>query len=211
MSTNYDYFISYAREDNEDGFVDEFVERLVNNPDFETLLGSAPRVFFNKEAILSMDDWESKIQAGLDASRSLVVLLSPNYFQSEYCAMEFERWLGGNEKRGSLPDAGVAVIQIADVPGLFDDGEANVPQELRDRFPNWISQLHERRVSDDFDLRERSAESINRALAALCRYCCDNVSSQDSAEEPTLASKILRLRATPRRTPQTPDGLEARQ
>lgn len=47
MSYKHDYFISYAQEDNADGFVGEFVERLVKNSDLETLLGAKPRVFFD--------------------------------------------------------------------------------------------------------------------------------------------------------------------
>jgi len=83
MSYDYDYFVSYAPKDNEDGFVEKFVERLANSSDFEKLLGAKPRVFFDAEAVRAEDDWESATRAGLEASRSLILLLSPNYFKPE--------------------------------------------------------------------------------------------------------------------------------
>lgn len=48
MSLTYDYFISYARRDNNGGFIDAFVERLIERPDFAELLGRKPRVFLTK-------------------------------------------------------------------------------------------------------------------------------------------------------------------
>ena len=163
MNYKYDYFISYAQEDVKDGFIGEFVERLAKNPDLEALLGAEPRVFFDQEAARNMDEWDDAVQAAIDASRVLIVLLSPNYFKSERCAMEFARWFEGAE-RGALPYTGIAPFQIADV---FDDGPVDVPQELQDRFPNWASVLRKSQIFADFDLRDRSAASIDRALAAL--------------------------------------------
>jgi len=179
MSYKHDYFISYAQEDNADGFVGEFVERLVKNSDLETLLGAKPRVFFDQEAAGGADDWESAVRAGIDASRRLLVFLSPNYFKSERCAAEFARWLESDERR-ALPDSGITPILIADVPGLFDDGPVDVPQALLDRFPNWVSELRKRQISGDFDLRDGAA-SIDAALAALCRAGRDDAGSRESA------------------------------
>ena len=53
MSYQYDYFISYAQEDNADGFVEQFVERLVNtltsNPS-----GAEPRVSLTKKPLAAL-------------------------------------------------------------------------------------------------------------------------------------------------------------
>ncbi|NLK55913.1 MAG: hypothetical protein GX293_13740, partial [Bacteroidales bacterium] len=84
-----------------------------------------------------------------------------------------------SEKRRSLPDSGITLVQVADVPGLFDNGTVNVPQALQDRFPNWVSELRKRQISADFDLRDRASASIDRALAALCRDSLDSVWSLD--------------------------------
>ncbi len=181
MSYHYDFFISYAREDNADGFVGEFVERLVANPDSEKLFGAKPRVFFDQEAVRDMDDWESKVQAEADASRFLVVLLSPNYFQSELCAAEFARRLK-NKNCSSPSDAGIAIVQIADVPGLFDEGAVDVPQKLRMRFPDWVAKVRGRQIADDYDLRDRAGAAVDRALAALCRNGRDRIDADRSEE-----------------------------
>ena len=98
----------------------------------------------------------------------MIVFLSPNYFRSERCAAELALWLESEERR-SLPDAGIALIQLADVPGLFADGQVDVPQELEARFSNWVAELRKGRIADEFDLRERTADSVDMALDALCR------------------------------------------
>ena len=85
-----------------------------------------------------------------------------------------------SEKRRSLPDSGITLVQVADVPGLFDNGTVNVPQALQDRFPNWVSELRKRQISGDFDLRDGAA-SIDAALAALCRAGRDDAGSRESA------------------------------
>jgi hypothetical protein len=65
MDYKYDYFISYARRDNEDGFVDLFVENLEKNLKLRGLFGKKPSVFFDKETICNMDNWERKIREGI--------------------------------------------------------------------------------------------------------------------------------------------------
>lgn len=66
MSYQYDYFVSYAREDNGVGLVGEFVDRLVDSPDFEPLLGAKARVFFDAKPVRDRVDWESRIRRGVD-------------------------------------------------------------------------------------------------------------------------------------------------
>ena len=182
MTYNYDYFISYAHKDNEDGFVDEFVERLQKNPEMKALFGGPPRVFYDASELRNMDAWDRAVKDGLATSRLTIVLLSPNYFQNEYCGCEFAWWVERELHRCVL-DEGIAPIQIANVPGLFSDGGAAVPQELQKRFPRWVSELRLRQCSDEFDLREYETAKIDRAVAALCRDSRDKVWRQDSASQ----------------------------
>ena len=63
MSYDYDYFVSYAPKDNEDGFVEKFVERLANSSDFEKLRRQAA-VFFGAEAVRAEDDWKARLEPG---------------------------------------------------------------------------------------------------------------------------------------------------
>ena len=176
MIYNYDFFISYAHKDNEDGFVDYFVERLENNSGFVDIFGAKPRVFFGEKTIRGMDDWERMIRTGIETSRFLIVLLSPYYFQNEMCAREFEWWLE-REKRYCILSEGVMPIRIADVPGLYS-GMFDMPRELKNRFPRWIRELLSHQGCD---LRERSTVRIDNALAALCHAIRNKVWRQDSA------------------------------
>lgn len=185
MNYNYDYFISYAPEDNEDGFVDEFVKRLKDSAKLQKLFGPELRVFYDKGAVRRPDDWERKIQSALGTSRYMLVLLSPNYFQSERCAQELEWWV--NDGTGQyLLGEGLLQIQIADTPGLFDNekgAKVAIPKDLRTRFPDWVFMLHDCEIEDPVDLRNHTTGSINRALAALYSAGRYDVRSEDWAKE----------------------------
>ena len=181
MIYNYDFFVSYAHEDNKNGFVTKFVERLENNTNFIQLFGSKPRVFFDKEAIDGMDNWKSKILTGIDSSRFLIVLISPDYFQSENCAREFERWLE-REMHRCFSDEGIAPIQIAKVPNLFS-GKININEKAQKHCPRWISVLRERQSPDDFNLLEHTTAKIDQVLTALYHDCREKVWRQNSASK----------------------------
>lgn len=181
MSYNYDFFVSYAHEDNKNGFVTKFVEHLENNTNFIQLFGSKPRVFFDKEAIDGMDNWKSKILTGIDSSRFLIVLISPDYFQSENCAREFERWLE-REMHRCFSDEGIAPIQIAKVPNLFS-GKININEKAQKHCPRWISALRERQSPDDFNLLEHTTAKTDQVLTALYHDCREKVWRQNSASK----------------------------
>lgn len=196
MSCQYDYFISYASEDDEKGFVDRFVKRLADAPG---RLGAKPRVFFQNKSARGEDDGERANRAEIDAARYLVVFLSSKYFQSKPCAAEFKYWLESEERR-SLPNAGIALIQIEDVLGLFDNGKVFVPEKLQESFPDWVAELRKLQVYDDFDLRIREQDSVDAAIAALCRACLDDLGALESA--PVNGS-------CPKGDPANPDELQA--
>ena len=180
MIYNYEYFISYAHKDNEDGFVDKFVERLKDNPELKELFGAKPRVFYDKSTIRGMDDWERKIRSALDTSRFMIVLLSPNYFQSEYCAKEFVQWLR-SEMQHFILGEGIAPFQIIDVPGLYDAGKVAIKKEAQKLCPQWISELRKRQHPSEFDLRECAEPKFDKAFGVLCDACSDKVWRQDAA------------------------------
>ena len=181
MSYQYDYFVSYAQKDNEDGFVGQLVEQLVSKLGREKDSDAKPRVFFDNDAVRDAENWTSEVQGVLDASGALVVFLSPNYFHSERCALEFARWVE-NEERRSLPDSEIVIIQLDDVPGLFDDGPVDVPQELQARFPNWVSELRKSRVSGEFESGDRAPDDSDERgqLRALRSSCFDSGQSAES-------------------------------
>ena len=181
MSYQYDYFISYARNVNKGGFIDEFVERLENSPEFEELLGRKPRVFFDKEGTLRTDGWEARLRPGVEGARFMLVFLSPNYFFGENCAQEFEWWIS-REMRYSVFGKGAALMHVVNVPALANaDKELAYPEKMEDRIPRWVAELRRRLGSASFDLKTRNRKKIDNALAGLCRYTRDNIWRQESS------------------------------
>jgi hypothetical protein len=89
MGYQYDIFLSYLRSN-------EISRQWVNEifyPLFEPLVSEA----LNKDAAIFMDTqdirggmfWEQKIKQALAHSRIMVSILTPRYFQSEWCMREF--------------------------------------------------------------------------------------------------------------------------
>ncbi len=103
----YDLFVSYAHKDDEDEFVSkQIVQRLRNDFHFT--------IFFDKDNLKGMDNWHLRLPEGLVFSRMLLAILSPHYFESEYCRKEFDWWLNHEVHRYVLGD-GTAPIIIANV------------------------------------------------------------------------------------------------
>ena len=104
----YDLFVSYAHEDDKDGFVSEQIVRRLRD-----MFGLS--VFFDKDCLKVMDNWDLRLSEGLVYSKMLLVILSPTYFEREYCKQEFVWWLNNEVHRHVLGD-GAAPIFIANVP-----------------------------------------------------------------------------------------------
>ena len=189
MPYNFDYFISYAHNDNKTndgspGFVDVFYQKLINSSEHQKMFGGKVKVFFDKEEIRSMSDWDNRIRSALASSRFLIALMSPNYFKSEYSAYEFEWWLQHEMHRRVLGE-GAAPMIIVEVDHLRD---GNVPfplcmkEELQKKFPNWISQIRMRQINDDFDMHDLVLSKIDETLRALRVSMSDKVDKQNRAD-----------------------------
>jgi tetratricopeptide (TPR) repeat protein len=96
-SPNYDVFISYARADNEGGWVSELRDAIY--ADFRTFSSEPFKIFFDTEEIRSRQDWESRLREGLRSSRVLLMCLSPNYLKSIYCRWEWEEFARRQARR----------------------------------------------------------------------------------------------------------------
>ena len=188
MQYNYDYFISYAHKDNENqevpGFVEKFEEKLRNSEKHQRLFGEKLRIFFDKSSIQNMSDWNNNIRAGLASSRFLIVLLSPKYFQSEFCAKEFDWWMKHEMHRCTLGE-GTAPILIYDVANLLNPNSEtipDIPEELRVRFPNWLRQIRKIQADLEFDMHDLLVSKIDDVLNALRDGVKDKVRHQDISE-----------------------------
>jgi hypothetical protein len=88
----FDFFVSYARADNRDGWISGFVEELLaEHRRFSG--GRTLTPFFDERDIHSLDDWQHRLSDGLARSRLFLAFLSPNYFARPWCRQEWRTWI----------------------------------------------------------------------------------------------------------------------
>ncbi len=87
VNKNFDFFCSYAHDDNDDRWVERFAEELEKT--CRKLTGQKPRIFIDRESLMTSDIWEKKIHSALEGSRVLIAFISPSYIRSEWCQREW--------------------------------------------------------------------------------------------------------------------------
>jgi hypothetical protein len=118
-SFNFDLFISYSRHDNREGNISKIVARMQKEyRDFTG--GEELRVFFEKDEISGYDRQRRTLEA-IRSSRLLLVCLSPDYLESEYCSREFYERLTCEATRGPLVES-IGPIYFVEIPALCDKG-----------------------------------------------------------------------------------------
>jgi TIR domain len=75
----YDVFVSYARADVGDGWVAALIEAI--QAEHAKFAPTPLAVFFDREEIRTMDDWEHRIYRGLRHAKVMLAILSPNLWQ----------------------------------------------------------------------------------------------------------------------------------
>lgn len=115
-----DLFVSYAREDR------PFVLRLT-----AALKATGKDVWIDLEDIPKSADWRAKIEAGIESTRAVVPVLSPDFAASDVCAEEVGHALRHNKRMVPVVCREVAAARLR--------AELNAP--------NWIFF----READDFD------------------------------------------------------------
>src|SRR5262245_2894430 len=113
------FFTSYARLDsNKFSKLDRVVEELRERVRSKLGAKAAQDVgFFDTQDIQTGADWERVLGTALRHARILVCMCSPTYFNSEFCAKEFEVF------RRRLQDAADAFKDVRVIlPVLWDVG-----------------------------------------------------------------------------------------
>jgi hypothetical protein len=162
----YDLFISYSRRDNLDRRVSDFVVLLRDG--YRTLTnGDQLRVFFDSNDIKGMDDWRHRILDGIRSTRLLLVCLSPNYLESEYCAWEFNEYLK-HEAAQVLLGEGIAPIYFVEIPSWSDRG-------FDQRAAEWVAEIRRRQ---HFDFRSWFNEGTAALKDAALKARLDDLNRQ---------------------------------
>lgn len=115
---HYDFFVSYARSDNANGWISNFVEELLAEHR-KFAAGRDLTYFFDKHEIGAGADWQHTLNHGIAHSKLFVAFISPNYFASEWCRKEWRAWIDAEIAKHILT-AGVRPVYIVEVPGLTD-------------------------------------------------------------------------------------------
>jgi TIR domain len=104
-----DIFVSYARKDDQKvgevplskGFVTALLELLTTN--LEDLGPPRPRLFRDTQQIGKSDQFEPRLGAALAAAKLLVVVLSRNWLESEWCVRELQTFVDYRQRQ-QMPD-----------------------------------------------------------------------------------------------------------
>jgi len=124
-SDQFDFFVSYARRDNAEGWITRFLEAL--QAEHRAFTGGRDfRMFFDKSDIGSLDDWQHSIYGSLAGSSLFLAFVSPAYFASDWCRREWRTWIDVEIAKHVL-SAGAAPIYIVEVPWL---GQSMTEQQV---------------------------------------------------------------------------------
>lgn len=88
MDYEYEVFISYRKVFPIREWVYEHLVPFIG-PYLESELNMPVRIFLDKSEVEQGDAWPARLRRALAASRCLVAVWSPNYFQSQWCMKEY--------------------------------------------------------------------------------------------------------------------------
>ncbi|MFH0736480.1 MAG: toll/interleukin-1 receptor domain-containing protein [bacterium] len=147
----YDIFISYARKDNINGRVTELKEQIEKQ--YAKTTGTNLKVFFDTEQIKSMDDFNDRILTALKEAAILVIILSPNYLESDYCNGETIEYLKYEYARGSQNN-NVAVIYFNEITDFEDP-------DFTHKKATWLKDEKNRQRTDLLLWGNKGTKSLN--------------------------------------------------
>jgi hypothetical protein len=164
----YDLFVSYASEDNQDGWVEHFQSRLTG--ELTRLLGrpfSDRSVYFDKVRLKVGQAFPEELDSAARNSAFLVALLSPSYTASDWCSRERHEFQQKLPKGGNFHEclAAVRLRPISDLPQTLAQAQRAdfVISGFHEPWPNGSGKF--------LDIVNRLAVDISDALQKLRNRC----------------------------------------
>ena len=159
----FDLFVSYSRDDNRQGQISEIIDRI--RKEYEEFAGGHELRIFFEGSELSSDRRHTLVET-ICGSHLLLVCISPNYLQSEYCSWELNQYLR-HRATGLATPGKIGCIYFVEVFTGNDSG-------FEQRAARWVTELRLREHVDFrpwFDeggeeLREKKVNDL-RATAEL--------------------------------------------
>jgi formylglycine-generating enzyme required for sulfatase activity len=189
MSEVYDALISYTRNDDEHhkGYLTTFREQL--SGEVQVYTGRPFRIFQDIEEIKWGQPFEERIDAALAEITFFIPILTPSFFNSEFCRYELERFLQREQQLGR--NDLVLPVYFIRVPGLESAA-------LRTDDP-LMQTLAARQYIDWRKLRRRSFDlpEVGDKLAEMAEHIADALHAPPLAPAPPSSP--------PRVTPPSPE------
>jgi hypothetical protein len=172
---NFQAFLSYTREDAEDGYITTL--RTFINYEINLLTVGQFRIWQDRSELLPGMRWWDEITHAIDTVSFLIPIITSRYLRSEVCRKEFKEFLN-REKRLSRNDLIIPIVYV-DTPELNDpDSAARLGHEVqlmvaeirRRQYSSWI---HLRlKPFDDPEVRQemnRIAVRVNAVLETIAK------------------------------------------
>jgi TIR domain/NB-ARC domain len=161
-SLDFELFVSYCRLDDRLGQITEIVARI--QKEYRDFTGGGElRVFFDKRELASSEDWQQRALSAISSSRLLLVCLSPNYLQSEYCSWEINQYL--RHKASAAPGTeNIDSVYFVEIPGPSDNG-------FEQRAAEWVAGLQ---LRENFEFRPWFDEGAADLEQAAIRDLLEN-------------------------------------
>ena len=160
IDKHYNVFISYAHKDNPapENPITELVALLQET--YRNRYGEDIHVFFDVDGLKPGDLWENKLLESLRQSAVMIVVLSSEYYNSEYCYKEW-RHFQDVEIHYSLPGTGIIANKYA---------ENALSRETITPLVNvWVQDMNKRQYFDVSDWKtNRNTETFRKRLVSVC-------------------------------------------
>lgn len=135
---DFDLFVSYGQSDNKDGSVTALIESIQKA--HERFVPTKPlKIFFDLWGIRNSDEWDRRIHRGLIESKAMLAVLSPSYFNSEWCRREYDTFVE-QQRRKVYPGEPIHAIYIIAHPDFELTGDN--PKR------NWFEDIKRRQFLD---------------------------------------------------------------
>jgi hypothetical protein len=179
-------FLSYSHFDNEhDGnYLIELVNRLANTIQFVT--GTSVSIFYDRKDILWGQQWDKCINESLDTAVFFIPIITPSFFNSEYCRQELEKFL--QREKGLVRQDLVLPIYYMDYPTLNEELRRNAKRDPL------LDAIAARQYTDWRPLRTKPFDSfeVKTVLERLAKQV------RDALDVSTLPYPVLTQEASPR-------------